>query len=142
MANDMIFELILFVREHGWRLDSDHAASIGGHDKFVVTTETAVVAEHRAGETDQEGKALSGGSVCALSSGGRAGPFIRRPSMDPSSSSVVPTTILFPQEDPQAYQVNLKHSVRLVGSALKCMSLLLTAQVATRSSRRSTQSPS
>ena len=31
MASDAMLELILFVREHGWRLESDHEGSMGGH---------------------------------------------------------------------------------------------------------------
>ena len=75
MASDAMLELILFVRERGWRLELDREAIVGGHDKFVVTTtETATGAVERGvggGKEDQEGEGCVGrvggdGAPCGM----------------------------------------------------------------------------
>ena len=58
MASDAMLELILFVREHGWRLELDREGSMGGLDKFVVTAATNAEARRADGveEDDHEGE--------------------------------------------------------------------------------------
>ena len=71
MASDAMLELILFVREHGWRLESyhDEASTAGGHDKFVVTAATSAGAPSDDGAEEDD---FEGEEVCVLVGGGFA----------------------------------------------------------------------
>ena len=61
MASDAMLELILFVRERGWRLESDHMGSAaGGHETFVVSMWGASAATERDGAGGRDGHTGNG----------------------------------------------------------------------------------